>query len=395
MAKKSIGQFIAALRKANGLTQQEVADRLNVSNKAVSRWERDECAPDLSLIPALAEMFGVTCDELLKGERIISTPQFEKSEPKVEKQLKALINRAISGFKTLIWISLALSAVGFICMFGISYGFYRPVIGFAVMMLFEAIAFVIAAIAVTKMKEIKTDNELFENADASLIMRFNNSLGIFSFIAFFAVFSAILLSLPLVLFTSSNIQSVLTIQSYFLVFFFGIVLILTLIFIKAKKPYMAWIAEQPHTIARKEINRNIRLLNLLQLSMVVLAGILFIVASYCNTNPYQESPFHVGLIMTGLALLTGNIACFFMFIFKYKDNRKELFLPGIRNMLMIPCGVLFSNAHNVGFYSLGNSSYYEKYVLWNTKYIFLSIGLTVFIAVLFEGIKVLIHRKHR
>ena len=73
MTKKSIGQFIAALRKANGMTQQEVADRLNVSNKAVSRWERDECAPDISVIPALAEMLGVTCDELLKGERILST----------------------------------------------------------------------------------------------------------------------------------------------------------------------------------------------------------------------------------------------------------------------------------------------------------------------------------
>ena len=70
MAENTIGQFIAALRKANGLTQQDVADRLNVSNKAVSRWERDECAPDLSVIPALAEMFGVTCDELLKGKRI-------------------------------------------------------------------------------------------------------------------------------------------------------------------------------------------------------------------------------------------------------------------------------------------------------------------------------------
>lgn len=41
MAENTIGQFIAALRKANGLTQQDVADRLNVSNKAVSRWERD------------------------------------------------------------------------------------------------------------------------------------------------------------------------------------------------------------------------------------------------------------------------------------------------------------------------------------------------------------------
>jgi len=117
MEKKSIGQFIAALRKANGMTQQDVADRLNVSNKAISRWERDECAPDITLIPALAEMFGVTCDELLKGERIAHVTGVEKSEPKVEKQLKALLNRTLMGFKTLIWIALAVSLVGLVCMF--------------------------------------------------------------------------------------------------------------------------------------------------------------------------------------------------------------------------------------------------------------------------------------
>ena len=59
MEKKTIGQFIAVLRKANGMTQQELADKLNVSNKAVSRWEREESAPDITLIPALAELLGV------------------------------------------------------------------------------------------------------------------------------------------------------------------------------------------------------------------------------------------------------------------------------------------------------------------------------------------------
>ena len=72
MEQKTIGSFIAVLRKANGLTQRELAEKLNVSDKAVSRWERDECAPDLTLIPVLAEIFGVTSDELLRGERAIS-----------------------------------------------------------------------------------------------------------------------------------------------------------------------------------------------------------------------------------------------------------------------------------------------------------------------------------
>ena len=64
MEKKTIGQFIAALRKANGMTQKELAEQLSVSDKSVSRWERDESAPDLSLIPVIAEIFGVTSDEI-------------------------------------------------------------------------------------------------------------------------------------------------------------------------------------------------------------------------------------------------------------------------------------------------------------------------------------------
>ena len=69
MEAKTIGTFISALRRASGMTQREFAERLNVSDKTVSRWERDEGAPDLTLIPVIAEIFGVTCDELLRGER--------------------------------------------------------------------------------------------------------------------------------------------------------------------------------------------------------------------------------------------------------------------------------------------------------------------------------------
>ena len=47
MERKSIGAFISALRKSNGMTQKELAEKLCVSDKAVSRWERDESAPDL------------------------------------------------------------------------------------------------------------------------------------------------------------------------------------------------------------------------------------------------------------------------------------------------------------------------------------------------------------
>ena len=69
MEKKTIGKFISALRKANGMTQKELGEKLFVSDKTVSRWECDECTPELSLIPSIAEIFGITTDELLRGER--------------------------------------------------------------------------------------------------------------------------------------------------------------------------------------------------------------------------------------------------------------------------------------------------------------------------------------
>lgn len=53
MEKRTIGKFIAILRKANGMTQKELGDRLYVSDKTVSRWENDESLPELNLIPSL------------------------------------------------------------------------------------------------------------------------------------------------------------------------------------------------------------------------------------------------------------------------------------------------------------------------------------------------------
>ena len=149
MEKKTIGKFIAVLRKANGMTQQEVADRLHVSDKAVSRWERDASAPDLSLSPALAELFGVTCDELLRGERLTPTVRPDPGEGRASRQVRALLNRALSGFRTLCWVSLALSAVGLVCMLGIAFGFYRPVIGFAVMAVFAVVAVLLGVLMQT------------------------------------------------------------------------------------------------------------------------------------------------------------------------------------------------------------------------------------------------------
>lgn len=60
----TIGNKIAYCRKAMNITQDALAQRLEVSNQAVSKWESDQCCPDIQLLPRLADIFGITIDEL-------------------------------------------------------------------------------------------------------------------------------------------------------------------------------------------------------------------------------------------------------------------------------------------------------------------------------------------
>lgn len=64
------GAYLASLRKAAGMTQQDAADRLGISNKTVSKWESGGGFPDITVLPALAELYGVTADDILAGEPV-------------------------------------------------------------------------------------------------------------------------------------------------------------------------------------------------------------------------------------------------------------------------------------------------------------------------------------
>ena len=66
MKRQTLGTMIATLRKENGMTQLELAEKMGVTDKAVSKWERDLSCPDVSSIPKLAEIFSVSVDELMQ-----------------------------------------------------------------------------------------------------------------------------------------------------------------------------------------------------------------------------------------------------------------------------------------------------------------------------------------
>lgn len=67
MEKQTLGQKIFELRKAKNMTQLELANMLNITDKAVSKWERDISCPDINTFPKLAEILGVSVDELLQA----------------------------------------------------------------------------------------------------------------------------------------------------------------------------------------------------------------------------------------------------------------------------------------------------------------------------------------
>lgn len=68
--KEQFGTFVAQLRKEKGLTQKELAEQLYVSDKAVSKWERSLSLPDVTLLHPLADVLGITVEELLACKRI-------------------------------------------------------------------------------------------------------------------------------------------------------------------------------------------------------------------------------------------------------------------------------------------------------------------------------------
>ena len=73
MTNRPMGEIISTLRKEKGMTQKQLADLLNITDKAVSKWERDIAWPDTQTIPKLAEILGVSVEELMNAKSVPTT----------------------------------------------------------------------------------------------------------------------------------------------------------------------------------------------------------------------------------------------------------------------------------------------------------------------------------
>lgn len=94
MDNGKMSQFISELRKSNKMTQKELAAQLGVTDKAVSKWERGLSCPDISLLPVLCDILGITINELLNGKRL------ELSSSEVESIIETTIQYADTATKS-------------------------------------------------------------------------------------------------------------------------------------------------------------------------------------------------------------------------------------------------------------------------------------------------------
>lgn len=91
MKKESMGMMIAAKRKELGMTQLELAEKMGVTDKAVSKWERELSYPDVNSLPKLAEIFGMSVDELMQ----IKTETVCTEEKQSPRSIISLILKAV------------------------------------------------------------------------------------------------------------------------------------------------------------------------------------------------------------------------------------------------------------------------------------------------------------
>lgn len=197
MERKTIGSLISALRRAAGMTQRDLAEKLNVSDKAVSRWERDESAPDLTLLPLIADLFDITVDELLRGQRRPAVEVVEnaeqtdyKKEENTHRQ-KMLLANSMRKFKSFMYISIGLEAAGLLVALICNFGFYRAALGFLFGTTFMVAAF-ICSFVFTGMA-LPTNEEEY---DSFLINEYKRNVLTYTYKVLFAAF---VVMIPIVL----------------------------------------------------------------------------------------------------------------------------------------------------------------------------------------------------
>lgn len=110
--KKTLGTMISSLRKDKGMTQLELAEIMGVTDKAVSKWERDLSCPDINSIPKLAEILEISVEDLIQGKTETKEQDTkEKKENISRNKVDEIIDTALKGIGIAMGIAVTLLSV--------------------------------------------------------------------------------------------------------------------------------------------------------------------------------------------------------------------------------------------------------------------------------------------
>lgn len=431
MEKKTLGSFISALRRAQGLTQQDVADRLAVSNKAVSRWERDEAMPDILLLPAIADLFGVTVDELLRGERMREAQTRESApaitdptegsheteeegythetppDPRALRGLRALMSRAITQFRNFGILAFALAYAGLLVMVGISYGFYRPVLGYAFQMLLELGGISVLWFAAFRMRD-HLNEQIYETSDSRLPVT-ELAKGCFHYANWVwlgTAAAAHAFVLGSVLCLKSGSHSVL-IQSHYAVLVLIITILYAILTISIKpyamrrlcRPWTQTCGDVIHAWTSSPHNPRAHLsLTLWQIVPAILGTIGCMVANYALDHPEGQIDYTaiagVSLLAVCLAVSVVSLPLRLRKLPKDSLLRRDTLIVGIRNLILNAVFLLTANASFVYIRATSPDGHVETSYYWNEGTLLVGIAMILAAILITELVRQRVQRKN-
>ncbi len=158
MNQEKIGKFIAEHRKKKKLTQEQLAEKLGISDRAISKWERGLNMPDVSLMLELTSILGISVNELLSGEIIEKKEFMNKAEENLLEMAKKeeLQNKKLMMYE---WVIGTMSSVTFlILIFVLSYAS----LNITVRIILFILAFIILIVGISFALKIETETGYYE-----------------------------------------------------------------------------------------------------------------------------------------------------------------------------------------------------------------------------------------
>ncbi len=125
----SLGERLTKLRKERGLSQEEVADKLNVTRQTVSKWETDQSTPDFDKIVPICNLYNIKSEELLTGKVVEKETYDQLEDEKKEKRVGGLVVSIFLYFIAVVWIMISVAALKFNPV--VSAGIFIGIIGLA------------------------------------------------------------------------------------------------------------------------------------------------------------------------------------------------------------------------------------------------------------------------